>query len=304
MHGRLAATPPPKDGGIAQPRISAAPSASASRRRIIGDGMAAEIVRVAPGGRIDIQFHAPAHLLVLVEQGVRAAGETSIEGLPPSSLRNLKGKFSFVPAGHAYKEWQKLSAPYQAMYLWFDPQHLPSDRAANCLEALRTPRLFFDDPVLRQTALKLMRLIENSSAERSVWFDALGVVLLHDLVQPTSVSRQSSSAVRGGLAAWQERLLIDYIEQNVAKRISLAELAQLVRLSTYHLCRAFKQSFGVPPHQYHIGLRMQRAQELLSTTGRSMTEIGFALGFSDSSSFSTAFRKAIGVRPTEYRRSA
>jgi len=304
MHGRLAATSSPKDGGIARPRIEIASSASASRRRMIGDGMAAEIVRVAPGGRIDIQFHEPVHLLVLVEQGARAAGETSIEGLPPSGLRNLKGKFSFVPAGHRYKEWQLPSALYEAIYLWFDTRHLPSDIAAKCSEALRRPRLFFDDSVLRQTALKLMRVIENSTAERSVYFDAFGMVLLHDLLQPTGVSRQSSSVVRGGLAAWQERLLVDHIEQNIAKRISLAELAQLARLSTYHLCRAFKQSFGVPPRQYHIGRRMQRAQELLATTGRSMTDIGFALGFSDSSSFSAAFRKAIGVPPTEYRRGA
>ena len=42
-----------------------------------------------------------------------------------------------------------------------------------------------------------------------------------------------------------------YIEEHLAEPISLATLAELVGLSTYHFCRAFKQSVGMPPHRYH-----------------------------------------------------
>jgi hypothetical protein len=42
----------------------------------------------------------------------------------------------------------------------------------------------------------------------------------------------------------------DYIEGHLAEHISLATLAQLVRLSPHYFCRAFKQSFGLPPHRY------------------------------------------------------
>src|SRR5262249_15964575 len=106
-----------------------------------------------------------------------------------------------------------------------------------------------------------------------------------------------------GLAAWQQRVLVDYIEENLARRISLIELAKLVRLSPYHVCRAFKQSFGVPPHRYHTSRRIERAKSLLAKPACSVTEISLEIGFSETSSFSSAFRKATGLSPTAYHRS-
>jgi AraC family transcriptional regulator len=111
------------------------------------------------------------------------------------------------------------------------------------------------------------------------------------------------SPVRGGLAAWQQRIVTDYIEENLAQEIPLATLAGLVRLSPYYFCRAFKQSFRVPPHRYHSSRRIEHAKMLLVRPACSVTEVGLALGFSTTSSFTAAFRKATGRTPTEYRRS-
>jgi AraC family transcriptional regulator len=80
----------------------------------------------------------------------------------------------------------------------------------------------------------------------------------------------------------------------------LSELAALAELSPYHFARAFKQSFSIPPHHYHIGRRIERAKEMLST--RSVTEVVLAVGFAETSSFSAAFRKTTGLTPTEFRR--
>jgi AraC family transcriptional regulator len=97
-------------------------------------------------------------------------------------------------------------------------------------------------------------------------------------------------------------LVTDYIEDHLAESISLSTLAQLVRLSPFHFCRAFKQSFGTPPHRYHIGRRVERAKDLLATRAVSVTDIGLTVGFSETSAFSTAFRKATGLAPTRYGR--
>jgi AraC family transcriptional regulator len=70
--------------------------------------------------------------------------------------------------------------------------------------------------------------------------------------------------VRGGLAAWQQRTVVTYIEEHLAEPISLATLAQLVRLSPYHFSHAFKQSFGTPPHRYHNGPHIARPKILLA----------------------------------------
>jgi AraC family transcriptional regulator len=79
-------------------------------------------------------------------------------------------------------------------------------------------------------------------------------------------------------------------------------LAQLVRLSPYYFCRAFKQSFGVSPHRYHNNQRIELAKTLLAKPDSSVTEVGLAVGFSETSSFTAAFRKTTGLTPTAYRR--
>jgi AraC family transcriptional regulator len=76
-----------------------------------------------------------------------------------------------------------------------------------------------------------------------------------------------------------------------------------VGLSTYHFCRAFKQSFGIPPYRYHTSRRINRAKALLANPAPSVTNIGLAVGFSETSSFTAAFRKATGLTPTAYHRS-
>jgi len=69
------------------------------------------------------------------------------------------------------------------------------------------------------------------------------------------------------------------------------------------LRKAFKQSFGVPPHRFHTGRRIELAKALLAKPAPSVTDIGLTVGFSETSSFTAAFRKATGFTPTGYHRS-
>jgi len=93
-----------------------------------------------------------------------------------------------------------------------------------------------------------------------------------------------------------------YIEEHLSEQVSLATLARLARLSTFHFCRAFKQSFGVPPHRYHTNRRIERAKLMLAERKHSVTEIGLAVGFSETSSFTAVFRKITGQTPSRYHR--
>ena len=95
--------------------------------------------------------------------------------------------------------------------------------------------------------------------------------------------------------------MVEFIEEHLAEDVSLLTLAELVDLSVYHFARAFKQSFGVPPHRYHMDRRMDRARSLLQKPALSVTQIGIQIGFRETSSFTRAFRKITGLTPTEYR---
>jgi AraC family transcriptional regulator len=59
----------------------------------------------------------------------------------------------------------------------------------------------------------------------------------------------------------------------------------------------------MPPHRYLVRRRLERAKVLLADTDRSVMEIAMAVGYLDTSSFTTAFRKHTGLTPTHYRRS-
>src|SRR3979411_64922 len=88
---------------------------------------------------------------------------------------------------------------------------------------------------------------------------------------------------RGGLAAWQQRAVVAHIEEHLTEQISLSALAQLVRLSPYHFCRAFKKSFGIPPHRFHTHRRMEHAKALLAKPAASVTDVGIAIVFDGTS---------------------
>jgi AraC family transcriptional regulator len=114
-------------------------------------------------------------------------------------------------------------------------------------------------------------------------------------------ARSPRTSARGSLCGWQERVVADYIDEHLDEPISLATLAGLARLSPFHFSRAFKQSFGVPPHRYHTGRRIERAKTLLDRPSHSVTHIAIDVGFTETSSFTKAFRKLAGVTPTQYR---
>jgi AraC family transcriptional regulator len=149
--------------------------------------------------------------------------------------------------------------------------------------------------------LKLAALIERSGSDDR-YAEALGVVLAHELTR-TNISRDSAlSPISGGLAAWQRRKAIAYIEERLAESISLAALAQLVGLSACYFCRAFRQSVGMPPQRYQLTQRVERAKALLAKHAASVTDVGLSVGYNDASAFCTAFRRVTGLTPSAYRR--
>jgi AraC family transcriptional regulator len=279
--------------------VQISPTASVKRHCKERYGIVTESVYAPIRSKIDVRYDASAHLLVLYEDGVRREGETSIDGLPPSGLRNFANKLTFVPAGHAYREWHETGAPLRVTYLYLDPTKLQKLRDTNAAYA---PRIFFEDSILWATAIKLKNVIERNQPESKRYFDALASVLAHELSRSGRELAWSSPASRGGLASWQKRAVIGYIEEHLDERVSLVTLARLARLSQHHFCRAFKQSFGIPPQGYLLQQRMERAKVLLSDRANSITDVALSLGYAFNSSFTLAFRKITGQTPSEFRR--
>jgi len=285
---------------VSHPTVEICPADLVKRRAITGHGMTAETVQSTRRGRVEYRFHAPMHLLVMHESGARRDGETFVEGLPRARLRRFARKLTFVPAGHQYHEWHELLALSRLTFFYFDPAKLSETNGAGVSFA---PRLFFEDEALWHTALKLMELIEHPASGDQLYFEALGIVLMYQLLRLHRGVPEGQAQLRGGLGAWQQRILTAYIEEHLAERIDLATLAQLIHQTPFHFCRAFKQSFGMPPLRYQTKRRIEHAKLLLlEKPAISVTDIGLMIGFGCSTSFATAFRKATGFTPTSYQR--
>jgi AraC family transcriptional regulator len=188
------------------------------------------------------------------------------------------------------------------MYFYFDPAKLEIHSELRIANLSLVPRLFFENSPLWDTAVKLKTLVESPASVDWPYFEALGILLVHELVRLNRAIPRIESQVRGGLAKWAQQIVSAYIEEHLAERLPITALARLVRLSPYHFCKVFKQSFGIPPHRYQINRRIERAKPLLAEPAISVTDIGLAMGFSSPSAFATAFRKATGLTPIAYRR--
>jgi AraC family transcriptional regulator len=302
---RTQVRPPPHyrvAANMVHPVVEISAPDSVERRTASWPGMAVEIVQATVSDRIESRFCAPVHLLAVYERGIRHEGETFVEGLPSSTLRDFRRKLVFVPAGHQYRDWQEPRIRTRVAHFYFDPAALALNADLSVTELPFSPRLFFEDNGLWDLAIKLTTSIEGDGSVHRSYVEALGVLMAHELIRLHTGEPSAKPEVRGGLAAWQERTVVAYIEEHLAEPISLAALAQLARLSPYHFSRAFKQSFGVPPHRYHTSRRIERAKALLAKPAQSVTEIGFTLGFCEASSFSAAFRRETGLTPSSYRR--
>src|SRR5262249_13957861 len=89
---------------------------------------------------------------------------------------------------------------------------------------------------------------------------------------------------------------------HLARAMHLEELADQVSLSVSYFCRAFKETFGDTPHEYIIGLRLERAQQLMLSTADSLSQIALACGFADQAHFCKIFRRGMGETPSAWRR--
>jgi AraC family transcriptional regulator len=267
------------------------------------NGIQSDAIQLIRREPFEYAFRAPCHLLIMSERAERDEGETLVEGLPKSTLHEFNRKLTFVPGGHKFCGWQKPRTLTRATYFYINPHSALLDPELRFSETDFKPRLFFFDRDLWETLQKLKAQAENPGQAHRQYAEALSIVLAHELLRLNNGVAPARQNARGGLAAWQEKRVTQYIEEHLTEDISLSALAEVANLSPYYFSRAFKGSFGVPPYRFLTTRRIERAKDFLADPEVSVTRIGLDLGFSETSSFTTAFRKHAGLTPTAYRRS-
>ena len=129
----------------------------------------------------------------------------------------------------------------------------------------------------------------------------LAVHLIRHVLSPRSPARGRD----GTLPRAKLRAVVEYVEEHLDTSPSLEQLAAVAGLSPYYFARQFKRATGLPPHQYVVARRVERAKQLLQTgSDFSLAEVAARAGFSDQSQFSHHFKRIVGVTPGQFRMSA
>jgi transcriptional regulator GlxA family with amidase domain len=97
------------------------------------------------------------------------------------------------------------------------------------------------------------------------------------------------------------RKLVDFIEANLHRDLSIERLADEASLSPRHFSRLFRQSLGVPPGEFVEQIRLHESTRRLTETEVPIEVLTYSLGYRSGDAFSRAFRRQFGIAPSEYR---
>lgn len=165
------------------------------------------------------------------------------------------------------------------------------------------PRLTFCDPLIHHIGLALKTALETDGSGSRLYAESMANALAVHLLSRYSTRERTIRSIRHytrGLSKQNLQQVIDYINEHLEQNLSLAKLAAVVQLSSYHFTHLFKQSTGVSPHQYHIRCRVERAKQLLLTGDLTIVEVAAAVGFASQGHLNYHFKRLVGTTPKKF----
>lgn len=217
--------------------------------------------------------------------------------------RTRSGTITVIPEGQDGR-WD-IAGPIEVSHVY-----LPDDRLQAAAEQLAggrrialLGRVGFEDPA----AARIMELLSRDAgagdpSSRLFVEHAIDLLCIQLIRGHSSFAALEMPAPQGGLADWQVKKVTGYMREHLDQEIGLEELAGLVNLSRFHFCTAFRKATGHTPHNWLVMQRIGEARRLLGIAELPVTEVALAVGYQTPSAFTAAFRKLMGMTPSEFRR--
>jgi AraC family transcriptional regulator len=226
-------------------------------------------------------------------------GREGREGRPSATHRG--SHLSMIPAGMRAWQHSDYISMFRDLVLEVEPkQILETVEGTLDLAEVFAPRFMFRNPDLLRIAELMASECEPGKPEDVLYGDSLSVALLIRLSRlgRATLPRQ----IRGGLAPWQTRRVLEYLDAHINASVSLKTLADLAQLSQAYFARAFKASIGITPYRWLLDARVRRAQQLLVDKGWPLAQIAVESGFADQAHLTRVFRQITGENPGAWRR--
>ena len=206
---------------------------------------------------------------------------------------------SQMPVAHAWK-----TANPCLMFV-FGPLFLKCvAQETNCLNPDKIellPILKNYDPQIESFASFFLQEMLSEQLGNQLYYESLANLVAIHLLRQYCIFEPKLFDYKSGLSSQKLQQAIDFIHDNLNRKLTLHELAAQLNLSTFYFCELFKKSTGVPPYTYVLQQRVKRAQELLKNTQKPISEIASECGFSSHTNLNKHFRKFTGTTPKQYR---
>lgn len=262
-----------------------------------------------PDDRVPELVHAgeqwvPTHFLIryhahdVWEFYFQISGETSWES-PERTYRLASGSFLAVPPNVYHKMHEYPKAKHHFFFAAIDLTTVFARHPE--LKALGRENAIVYIPHGESLFAPFSQLIREVSLSLS--HRAIGLRLMLDflVVEASRLFEQATNTtalVGSHPAVLRAKELLDH---QPCRRWRLADLANISGLSPSHLAERFSKDVGMPPHQYLLQVRVERAKELLLQSNVRITDLALELGFSSSQHFASTFKRLTGTTARSYR---
>lgn len=205
------------------------------------------------------------------------------------------GSIQIIPAGTTCT-WRHKGTRFVTLDLTADIlQQVTTDLHLNHAELLHNFNIH--DPRIEHICLALLTELAAGGPAGRLYGEGLATALAAHLASTYSSQAQAPAELTKGLPAPILRRVVALIEDRLAEDLGLAELAGEAGLSISHFSSLFRLSTGLPPHQYIVQRRVERAQSLLQVTKLSIEEIATSVGFYDQSHLTRQMNQVLGITP-------
>lgn len=219
--------------------------------------------------------------------------------------QTVRGDVMVKAAGRSHG-WKR-DKPADVLNMRLDPGFLEKVAEENGLDTDRVELLDDfggSDPRVQHVGLALLAELEAGGSGGRVYGEALATALGAHLLRDYAAFPQAVQDVGGGLPKRALRAATDLVNDELSGDLSLSQMAGVANLSSYHFSRLFKQSTGLPPHQYVISRRVERAKALLASGSLPVYDVARAVGFAHQQHLTRHFKRLVGITPGRFREQA
>ncbi|MGE0804138.1 MAG: helix-turn-helix domain-containing protein [Burkholderiaceae bacterium] len=249
-----------------------------------------------------VRMHRSSHTLLIFDEGSYSDGGRRIEGKSIALGSAGDAGVDVLPAGSELVGWSTARSQVGVTIISVDDRHYRES-----LHGGPAPRVGVKmrHGLLPPLLSRLRRWASHQWSDvNSLHAESVLQLLLHEVIDAQQCTTPPAGGARNqGLSFRAQRIVREFIAENLDSKICLDTLADQVGISRFHFARAFKTSFGMPPYKYVLNERVRRAAAALHHSQASITDIALDVGFSCSSEMSRCFRQLMGCSPRDYRAS-